>query len=488
MHTSTWLQSLFKALNVALSCLLTCLILTMMSEGSFAGDKQLSADDAASWNLFSVEQDTQLGKESASRFEEAIQLVQDPKLNNYFSRLGTQLASAIPQTRFPFSFKLIADGSLHAFSFPGGPVYCTTGMMAVAKSEAQLAGLLAHQMAHIILRDTTSIASRMKRFRVRAAMAAAATGEKSLLDSLEEIDLYLMPSSELMHFDLESERRAANLAAKLMTKAGYAPLEAWAFFQNLQINHKQATEFYLARHPYLNPDSPETTQGLQGKQFRLVSKYKFRRLSNKAGAIQAKNEHLEALVNWQPPDQDHVASAGPRMIYLSGSYSFSYPASWKGVNFTGIDKFQATPKGGDLLLANGERMVVTGVSSGTLEQGERASSGNTRLLNLVEEIRPGLTLVREPEHLPATSRLVEGIVLEGLSPVSGKREMVWVVSARLTDRTFYLLMVAPEENFAHMQPEFDAILKSIEFYEHPVSGQLGVHSQGGAVIRPKTVK
>jgi predicted Zn-dependent protease len=104
VHTSTWLQSLFKALNVALSCLLTCLILTMMSEGSFAGDKQLSADDAASWNLFSVEQDTQLGKESASRFEEAIQLVQDPKLNNYFSRLGTQLASAIPQTRFPFSF------------------------------------------------------------------------------------------------------------------------------------------------------------------------------------------------------------------------------------------------------------------------------------------------------------------------------------------------------------------------------------------------
>jgi Zn-dependent protease with chaperone function len=488
MHTSIWLQSLFKALNFALSCLLTCLISTMISEGSLAGDKQLSADDTASWNLFSVEQDTQLGKESASRFEEAVQLVQNPKLNNYFSRLGNQLASALPQTRFPFSFKLIADGSLHAFSFPGGPVYCTAGMMAVAKSEAQLAGLLAHQMAHIILRDTTSIASRMKRFRVRAAMAAAATGEKSLLDSLEEIDLYLMPSSELMHFDLKSERRAAILAAKLMTTAGFAPLEAWAFFQNLQINHKQAAESYLVRHPYLKLGSPETSQGLQRKQFRLVSKYKFRRLRNKAGAIQAKNEHLEALVNWHPPERDHVASAGPRIIYLSGSYSFSYPASWKGVNSTGTDKFQATPKGGDLRLANGERMVVTGVSSGTLELGDQASSDNTRLLNLVKEIRPGLTLVREPEHLPVASRLLEGMVLEGLSPVSGKREMVWVVSARLTDRTFYLLMVAPEKNFARMQPEFDAILKSIEFYEHPVSGQLGVRSQDGAVIRPQAIE
>ena len=147
--------------------------------------------------------------------------------------------------------------------------------MAVAEYEAQLAGLVAHQIAHIVLRDTTSAASHMKRFRVRAAMAAAGTGKKSLLDSLEEIDLYLRPGSELMQFDLESEQRATKLAAKLMIEAGYPPNEAWTFFENLRSNHKQQSESYLANHSLLGLDNSETSQVLQGKQFRLVSRVQF---------------------------------------------------------------------------------------------------------------------------------------------------------------------------------------------------------------------
>jgi len=442
---------------------LACASITALPGNAVTTEKQAPADDAAGWNLFSIEQDIQLGNESADRFEEAVQLVQDPKLNDYFNRLGDRLTSTLPQEHFPFSFRLIADGSLHAFSFPGGPVYCTAGMMAAAENEAQLAGLVAHQMAHIVLRDATSTASRMKRFRVRAAMAVASTGKKSLLDSLGEIGLYLTPGSELMRYDTESEIRATTLAAKLMAEAGYKPLEADIFFQNLQMKHDEMSEFYLARHPVLDLDDLATSQAMQGKPSRLVSKRKYRRLRKQAAAIQATSEQLEALVNWQPPEQEQVASAGPREIYIASSYSFSYPTAWKEVKSSGADKFQVTPKGGAVRLANGERMVTVGVIAGPIDPGKQTRPGKNRLLELVEEIRPGLTMVSGLERITTDSRPLEGMVLEGLSPVSGERETVWIVSARLADRVFYLLMVAPEKGFAQMQPEFDAILASIEF-------------------------
>lgn len=357
---------------IVLICTLVCANSAALPRDAVTNGKPALGNDAASWNLFSIEQDIQLGNESATRFKEAVQLVQDPKLNDYFKRLGDRLTSTLLQEPFSFSFRLIADRSLHAFSFPGGPVYCTAGMMAAAESEAQLAGLMAHQIAHIVLRDSTSKASRMKRFRVRAAMAVASTGKKTLLDALGEIGLYLAPGSELMRFDTESERQATTVAAKLMAEAGYELLEAEAFFQNLQIKHGKRAEFYLARHPFLDLDDPASSQASPRKSSRLVSKRKFRRLRNQAAAIQAESERLEALVNWRPPDPEQVASAGPREVYLTGSYSFAYPAAWSQASSAGAEKFQVTPKGSAVRLANGEHMVTTGVIAGTIDWGNQA--------------------------------------------------------------------------------------------------------------------
>jgi len=479
---------------VTLVCAFACVSSTILPNNIFANSKQAS-DDAEAWNLFSVGQDIQLGNESATRFEKAVQLVQDPKLNGYFAHLGDRLTSTLPQDSFPFSFKLVADGALHAFSFPGGPVYCTAGMMAAAESEAQLAGLVAHQIAHIILRDATSKASRMKRFRVRAAMVVASTGEKSLLESLEEIDLYLIPSSQLMHFDTDSERLAIALAAKLMVEAGYEPREADIFFRNLQINHGEVAAFYLSRHLLLNIDDPTSSQTFQGKTSRVVSKRKFRRLRNKAAAIQVESVQLESLVNWRPPERKKTASTGSRITYLTSSYSFSYPAAWRQANSIEPDRFQVSPKGDAVRLANGEDLVTAGVIAGVTDPvNHQAKPGKNGLLELVGKIRPGLAMVGELEHVAVDSRAFEGIILEGLSPVSGEREMAWMVRANLIGRVFYLLMVAPNSVFQQLQPEFDAILASINFSGHPLKGQMdvrsqdGVPSQDGTVIQPQVTE
>jgi predicted Zn-dependent protease len=179
-----------------LACFPAVLLATLLAAAPDASPEDVAfaehesaAEVGPGWNLFSEKDDIQLGKEAAAALEAEVELAQDAIIDRYLVRLGDRLRRGWPDANSPFSFKIIAASSLHAFAFPGGPVYLTAGMMATARSEAQLAGLIAHQLAHIVLRHATGMASRKARFRVRAALAASSTAEVTLLESLRAIGL-----------------------------------------------------------------------------------------------------------------------------------------------------------------------------------------------------------------------------------------------------------------------------------------------------------
>ena len=318
-------------------------------------------------------------------------------------------------------------------------------------------------------------------------MAVAATEKKSLLDSLEEIDLYLVPGSGLMHFDVETEQRATELAANLMAKAGYPPTTASTFFQSLQTSHKQQGDTYLTRHPSLSFNDPKIAGDFRGKPFQLVSERKFKKLRKQANAVRAENRHLEAWVNWQPPDQDPVAPANTREIFLTNRYSFSYPSTWRQSYSNDSDKVQIAPKGGAIRSASGESTVTIGVIVGMTGLEKQPLPDKDTLLEIIKASRPGLRATGKPETMTIDSRPLELVTLNGPSPIPGEKETVWVVSTNLTDRVFYLLLIAPEDKFFRMEPEFNAILASIRFYGHPDFGHMDERSQEGTVIRPQLI-
>src|SRR5438034_8331154 len=187
------------------------------------------------FNFFSRQQDIQLGQESAAQVRRQMQIVKDPVLNEYVNAVGRELANT-PEGRasgFPFTFEVVADPSINAFALPGGPMFINTGLLKAVDNEAQLAGVMGHEMSHVILRHGTNQASKARMFEIPAALAGAVIGNGSMLGQLTQLGIGLGVNSVLLSYSRGAESEADPLGSRLMSEAGYNPIELAHFFEKL---------------------------------------------------------------------------------------------------------------------------------------------------------------------------------------------------------------------------------------------------------------
>jgi predicted Zn-dependent protease len=187
------------------------------------------------FNLFSKEQDVELGQQAARQVEQQVTLVPDPQLNEYVRRIGAKLAATPEAGGFPYSFKVVADKSVNAFALPGGLAFVHTGLLAAADNEAQVAGVLAHEMSHVALRHGTNQVSRANLVQLPVLLAGGmAGGGGSLMGSLAQLGIGIGAGSVLLKFSRNAERDADLLGTRMMARAGYNPLEMARFFEKLE--------------------------------------------------------------------------------------------------------------------------------------------------------------------------------------------------------------------------------------------------------------
>src|SRR4029450_6642999 len=101
------------------------------------------------FNLFSVEQDIEIGRQSAAEAERQLPLLNNRNVNQYLNKIISKLAAQAPGARYPYTIKAVNASAINAFSLPGGPMYVNRGLLEAARSEAELAGVLAHEMGHV---------------------------------------------------------------------------------------------------------------------------------------------------------------------------------------------------------------------------------------------------------------------------------------------------------------------------------------------------
>src|SRR5215831_7896459 len=121
-------------------------------------------------NKFPPADDIKLGQQAAGEAEKQLQLVRDPELGAYLERVGQRLAAAIPpefqHPEFQYSFKVVNAKEINAFALPGGPMYVNTGMITAARSEDEMAGVMAHELSHVALRHGTAQVTKSQKFNV----------------------------------------------------------------------------------------------------------------------------------------------------------------------------------------------------------------------------------------------------------------------------------------------------------------------------------
>src|SRR5215467_4786425 len=189
----------------------------------------------AGFNLFSKQQDVELGEANAKEVLAKYRVADNPFLQDYGRRVGNRLADASEarQSGFQFRFTVLNVPEVNAFALPGGQMFIYTGLLKVCDNEAQLAGVMGHEMSHVILRHGTHEASKANLIQLPALLAGSLIGNDSGMAKLAQMGLGLGANSFILKFSRDAESEADALGSHLMSEAGYNPVEMARFFEKL---------------------------------------------------------------------------------------------------------------------------------------------------------------------------------------------------------------------------------------------------------------
>jgi predicted Zn-dependent protease len=203
------------------------------------------------FNLFSKEQDIQIGQEAAAQVKQQYEVVRNPQLQNYINTVGQRLVSTPTgsQSVFPFSFTLLNANEVNAFALPGGPTFVFSELIKTAGNEAQLAGVLSHEMAHVILRHGTNQVSKSTLIQLPATAAGAVLGQGGL-GQVVQLGMGAGLNGLFLSYSRQAESQADALGAHIMAEAGYNPIEMANFFEALQAQEgRPGVPQFLSSHP-----------------------------------------------------------------------------------------------------------------------------------------------------------------------------------------------------------------------------------------------
>ena len=218
--------------------------------GLLPGVMRASPHFSPGFNLFTPEQDIELGRHSAVEIEHQLPLVEDERINAYVNALGQRLAARAPGYGFPYKFAVVDAREVNAFALPGGYVFVNAGAIAAARNEGELAGVLAHEISHVSMRHGTTQATKAYLTKIGLGLLGAVTGGSDTeLGRLVASFGVTSASSMSLEFGRAAEAEADIEGARLMAEAGYDPRDMAAFFQNLAARTGPRTGEMLGDHP-----------------------------------------------------------------------------------------------------------------------------------------------------------------------------------------------------------------------------------------------
>lgn len=206
------------------------------------------------FNLFTTQQDIEIGAQSAAVIDRQVPLVRSGYATQYVERVGQRLAAQAPGPGYPYRFRVANLSDVNAFALPGGAIYVHRGLIEQVRTEGELAGVMAHEIAHVALRHPTSQAS--KAYVTRAGIGLLGTllgdGRQSTVSGIMNAVGGLGLNALFLRYSRNAETQADVVGAQIMARAGYDPNEMAAFFAYLQSQSPRRPSMFqrfLSDHP-----------------------------------------------------------------------------------------------------------------------------------------------------------------------------------------------------------------------------------------------
>jgi predicted Zn-dependent protease len=214
------------------------------------GNRKIGQRGVGNW--YSIETDIKMGKQYSQMVDSSSKFVVDPVVTEYVNRLGQNLVRN-SDAQVPFSFKIIDSDVVNAMSLPGGFVYVDSATILAADGEAELAGVMAHEIAHVCARHATRQLTRSQ-YANFATIPLIFVGGGIGYAAYEAAGLALPLT--FLSFQRSFEAEADYLGLQYMYKAGYDPQSFVAFFEKLQAMEKQKPGT-LAKAFASHPQTPD---------------------------------------------------------------------------------------------------------------------------------------------------------------------------------------------------------------------------------------
>ncbi|HEY3841422.1 MAG TPA: M48 family metalloprotease [Bryobacteraceae bacterium] len=220
------------------------------------GNRKIGGRGVGDW--YSLNTEIAMGKQYAQQVEQSSKLIQDPVINEYVNRIGQNLVRN-SDAKVPFTIKVIDSDEVNAFALPGGFFYVNSGLILAADNEAELAGVMAHEIAHVCARHAMRQMTRMQMANLASIPLIMVGGGVGY--AAYELSGIALPMT-FLKFSRNFEAEADYLGVQYMYKTGYDPQAFVAFFETLQAKEKKKPGTLakaFATHPQ-TPDRIEESQ------------------------------------------------------------------------------------------------------------------------------------------------------------------------------------------------------------------------------------
>lgn len=204
------------------------------------------------FNLYTPEQDVALGEKTATQVEKQMPMLKDPETLRYINALGKKLASYAPNDLkiYVWQFHVVNTKDINAFALPGGYVFVNRGTIMAADDEAQLAGVMAHEIGHVVMRHGTHQASEKGLVEAPLSILGGILGSTgSVAGGLLNAGLGFGINSIFLKNSRGIEAQADEVGTYILYHAGYDPHAMAQFFQILEEKYPQQTIQFFSDHP-----------------------------------------------------------------------------------------------------------------------------------------------------------------------------------------------------------------------------------------------
>src|SRR5438477_5959924 len=203
------------------------------------------------FNLFSPEQDVQIGQESAVQAEQQLPMLNDAQVNNYVNRIGQALARNAGGPNFQYQFRVVNQSDINAFALPGGFIYVNRGVLDNARNEGEVAGVLAHEISHVALRHGTHQASKAYAAQAGISILSGILGGRVGQGAADIINTVggLGLNALFLKYSRDLETQADVRGSQILAASGYSPVDMVNFFRTLERVDASKKTNWMSDHP-----------------------------------------------------------------------------------------------------------------------------------------------------------------------------------------------------------------------------------------------